>query len=344
MGRPPCTNQSFVSADTPRGIHRFICSLEWFADGRTHVTRGHINWLPVTYEGFISFHSKSGDVGDDDYNFELEPLSLGGTGGAPVGRHDGLTRWNHVSANHRTLHVEMKGAETIRHMTNEWWVKFRSAVEGPAKNDDVAHSLVTGRPAIVTGLFGLDAEHKGHSEAHPIYAMAIQTSCSERPDKDGYYTDEWALFLRNYGNEGFCSGWTDQHRLDLNGNVFTFRLPLPVGAKSVQHTASLSANISGVVAGVRTFSARSAGVTQVPGLARAGPGPGSRHTGLPLEDARRRREGLPVRDHADRRPRRLRRPMSAAKPRVRGAALPAAETETTHEPFTLKRAPASDGS
>jgi hypothetical protein len=247
-GRPTCVDKALVSADTPHGIHSFICGLEWFNDGRTHVTRGHINWLPVTYEGFLSFLDKSGDVGDNDYNFELETLVPEGTGGAAVPRQSALTVYNRTNGTHRTLHVEMKGRETVSHATHPWWVAFREAVEGAQANLAKARSLIAARPAVVIGLFGLDAEHKGHSELHPVYAMAIQTSCGETADADGYYADRWAVFVRNAGNEGFCSTWTDQHHLDLPEDVVTLRLPTPgLDAATLMHTEQLSANVAGVV-------------------------------------------------------------------------------------------------
>jgi hypothetical protein len=69
---------------------------------------------------------------------------------------------------------------------------------------------------------GLDCEHSCATELHPVYAMAIHVN-------DSPSDDVWAIFVRNWGNEGYCS--QDQHYLDVN--AFTFRLPWRPGATSV---------------------------------------------------------------------------------------------------------------
>jgi hypothetical protein len=68
----------------------------------------------------------------------------------------------------------------------------------------------------VTGLVGFDTEHGGKAEVHPVWAMAIRV-------KDDPSDEVWAIFVRNWGNEGYCS--QDQHYLDLLSNTFTFKLP-----------------------------------------------------------------------------------------------------------------------
>jgi hypothetical protein len=86
--------------------------------------------------------------------------------------------------------------------------------------------MTDGKHAIVTGLFGLDCAHDCRSELHPVWAMAIRVE--EDP------SDEvWAIFVRRWGNEGFCSD--KQHYLhDLPNNTYTFRLPWSPGASSGQ--------------------------------------------------------------------------------------------------------------
>ena len=44
------------------------------------------------------------------------------------------------------------------------------------------------------------------------------------------------MFVRNWGDEGFCS--QDQHYLDLLNNTYTFRLPWRPGATSVSVKSS----------------------------------------------------------------------------------------------------------
>jgi hypothetical protein len=84
--------------------------------------------------------------------------------------------------------------------------------------------MVSSAFAIVTGLFGIDVEHNPHSELHPVWALAMRV-------KDDPNDETWAIFLRNWGDEGYCSSLT--HRLYLVENRFTFRLPWRPNATSV---------------------------------------------------------------------------------------------------------------
>jgi len=68
---------------------------------------------------------------------------------------------------------------------------------------------------VVSGLLGFDCGHNPcMAELHPAYAMAIHVD-------DDPYDDQWAFFVSNYGNEGFCAD--DDHPLDLWS--YTVRLP-----------------------------------------------------------------------------------------------------------------------
>jgi hypothetical protein len=118
------------------------------------------------------------------------------------------------------LKLEFDSDETIDHFTSPWWARFHSAVDD---SDAAAAALVDGRLAIVTGLVGLDCEHSCHTELHPVWAMSIRVDESS--------TDEtWAMFVRNWGDEGYCS--QNQHYVDFFGNVFKVRLPWRPGATS----------------------------------------------------------------------------------------------------------------
>jgi hypothetical protein len=97
----------------------------------------------------------------------------------------------------------------------------------PADSNPQPGQIVNGTYAVATGLFGLDAEHEGYSELHPIYALSVLVACAETPDTNGYFNDEWAVFVRNWGNEGFCADWQAYHMLDLANAVYIFRIPLP---------------------------------------------------------------------------------------------------------------------
>jgi hypothetical protein len=111
--------------------------------------------------------------------------------------------------------------------------------------------MVSGRPAVVTGLLGLDVEHGAISEVHPTHALAIQTGCG-RPDggSQGPYLDRWVFFVRNSGNEGWCSQWDLQHRLDPHSGVFTVALPAAfsgaIDKAELVPTSEIFANVAGV--------------------------------------------------------------------------------------------------
>ncbi len=83
-----------------------------------------------------------------------------------------------------------------------------------------------GRFGIVTALMGVDSEHSDAPpiELHPVWALAMNVE----PAVDN---DLWAFFVRNWGNEGFCS--SDQEGILFPNNRYTFRLPWRPGATSV---------------------------------------------------------------------------------------------------------------
>jgi hypothetical protein len=82
--------------------------------------------------------------------------------------------------------------------------------------------MIDGKYAIITGLMGFDCEHDCGAELHPVYALAIRV-------KDDPADEVWAIFVRNWGNEGYCG--TSQHLLPLTS--YTFRLPWRPGASAV---------------------------------------------------------------------------------------------------------------
>jgi hypothetical protein len=53
--------------------------------------------------------------------------------------------------------------------------------------------------------------------------MAIPVKEDPDPTLPKVMDQTWAMFVRNWGNEGYCS--QDQHYLDLYDNQYTFRLP-----------------------------------------------------------------------------------------------------------------------
>jgi hypothetical protein len=166
---------------------------------------GHANWMPATYSGTIVWNSHSAPGTDDDYNIDMYRDDLAGLtvnserskvlGEAPV------------------LHMEFDSDETIDHFHTEWWNDFHNAVD---KSDDAAHQKIDNKYAIAIGLVGLDYAHSGGTELHPLFALAIHS-------QDDAADDRWAIFVRNWGDEGYCSSGGEH----LNAQQISFFVPRP---------------------------------------------------------------------------------------------------------------------
>lgn len=198
-----CTTQHVGTDDATS------CTLP-FAGQKTNGISGHVNWQAATYDGELFWDSKSASYEDDDYNFTLRYFNNDVSGLTPPnlepsgGGHSGL---------------EFDSDETVDQWGKDindrtyFWPRFRAAVDS---SDSLTKSLVDGRYAIVTGLLGLDMSHSGGSELHPVYAMAIRID-------SGRGFEDWAMFVRDWGDEGWCS--SHQWFLNLAGNRYTFALP-----------------------------------------------------------------------------------------------------------------------
>jgi hypothetical protein len=205
-----CTDQADISTvDIPIGTNGLLCnygSVPYF--GSTFA--GHVNWFPVTLEGNAFWGDHSGlpyPFGDDDYTFtytaggQTNPLSVNGRGG---------------------LHVEFDSDETIDHFSSDEWNAFHNAVDN---NNTLADQLFDGH-TILTGMFGLDGEHGMKAELHPLFALSTRRTNYENDPTD----DVWLMFVRNQGDEGYCSSqiW------DLGLEDYTVKLPWLDGMTSVE--------------------------------------------------------------------------------------------------------------
>jgi len=196
------------------------------AGGPKERAKGHVNWEPATYEGTISFGSSSDDF---DWTWNFKPINQ-----------EGLTQQNHgsVTGKPEYIHAEFDATETVRGFMTKTWSEIREGFDcfedepGCKQKNIAARKLVAGKRAIVTGLVGLDTEHGGYSELHPVYAMAIEVD----PDPSN---DTWILFIRNRGNEGFCS--RHDHPLP---NLKKFALLLPKPANSQANGATFANDTS----------------------------------------------------------------------------------------------------
>ena len=142
---------------------------------------GHVNWRAVTYTGDIQWESHAWN--DDDYNIRINRNDL-----ALYGDDKAI----YTTSNQDSVGMEFDSDETIDPFSeiHQWWHNFRSAVDSGSSNP----LGINGRKAVVIGLLGMDYEHSSFTELHPLYALAI--------NPEG---DKWAFFVRNWGDEGYCS-------------------------------------------------------------------------------------------------------------------------------------------
>lgn len=229
-----CTSQK-PTLDVAASFADAICSL-----GTPHDVHGHVNWWPATYAGNLTWDEAAFD---GDFTLALVPR-----GDAAL-----------VPKNGNAIHVEFDGAETVAHFDTPWWNELREAV---ADSNVAAKAAVNGQEAVLTGLFGLDCEHRCHVELHPVYVFALKTR-----DEPG--DERWAFFARNAGNEGFCSRY--MHVLPLD--TVAFRIPWRCGAISVERADTTIVKKSpGVPADLRLTWDPGQGIAVEIDLPRADPG------------------------------------------------------------------------
>jgi hypothetical protein len=213
---PLCSTQH-PGMDTGAGLTGLICSI-----GAETPISGHVNWYPSTYRGPIYWDSLS--FFDRDYNVRLIPPTQ-----------NGLT-----STNTENIKGEFDSRETINNFSTPWWTVFRTA------GDDGKKSMMDGKLAILSGLMGIDCVHGCGSELHPVWVLAIHV-------RDDPQNDVWAVFMRNWGNEGFCSD--AQHEVNWAGNRFSLNLPWRAGANAVQvdGRTDFRGNMDGITGSWRDF-------------------------------------------------------------------------------------------
>ena len=204
-----CTDQSkSVVEDQGTGIAGALCTL--FGDPSS--INGHADWAVASAQGTIGWLNLAEDW---DYNLMLLP------------DHEyGLTLNNNSlsSDGERYIEVEFDSREFDGKFKTQWWQDFaRLASEGATSGDysGIVNHLHAGPGlpyGVVYGIFGIDCEHGCRSEFHPAYAVAIQVDGSPQ-------SNTWAIFARNWGDEGFCSHL--DHELDLTSTAQAIHLVLP---------------------------------------------------------------------------------------------------------------------
>lgn len=229
-----CTNQSPVM-DSPTGLNGLFCSAA--AGGSSFY--GHADWGVAEYQGAIGWYNFNFWDGDYDWVLKAENLA-------------GVTDSNFPQSPHdpQFIELEFDSRETAPHFgdnDNWWWPGLtHKAWDGVLKGtfDDVDTYLHPETPSqakkflacgVVTGVFGLDCDHGCRSEVHPVYTLALQTD--ENPQ-----TNQWAVFVRNWGAGGFCSGWNDE----LNASRMEVLLPVTSSSGGPEVTVEQFAGTAGV--------------------------------------------------------------------------------------------------
>jgi hypothetical protein len=181
--------------------------------------KGHANWGLATYEGRVYWENHSYYLQDDDYSFLLYRDDLAG-----------MTKFDVDKGFYQGyLHSEFNSDQTINDFHTWYWDTLHQAVDADAGKGGVMGSwdgfhiavppytktrqIFDGNEAIVMGLYGLDCAHDCGAELHPVYALAIHV-------KDDPADDTWAIFVRNWGDEGYCS--SGQERIQPVDQPFTF--------------------------------------------------------------------------------------------------------------------------
>lgn len=192
------------------------------------VLDGHLNWSYATYTGGILWREY------DDKPFEDGDYNMG------LVTKDNAALTAQSSAGDNAFGLEFNAQETIDHFDSDFWT-------GPpgsaftAFTDNVKHFAIDGKPAVVTGLVGIDGVHGGWSELHPVMAFAVLVNSTFG---EGTEDDTWAFFMRNSGTEGGCG--RQLHTWYNQSDLYSLQLPWPKNATSVSvegtpniHTNSL---------------------------------------------------------------------------------------------------------
>jgi len=219
----PCTDQITET----NVLNNLICSI-----GSPHQVHGHLNYGFVSYTGRIYFQDYSlGGFQDNDWNFLLDT-----SGSIPQPLQVGDPSSPGVSKGNSLLKMEFNGHEImgIARYNNWWDTEARKALARRARNPIDG---LDGHDAVAFGLLGFDARHlPAGAEVHPVLGLAIRES---DPTVPATTADKWAVFARNWGNEGGCGPSIEHFR----GQRESLLLTLPdqrATARVVSSTASKS--------------------------------------------------------------------------------------------------------
>jgi len=201
-----CTENPTPVQDLPEFPNAVICEV-----GNTEAKiHGHADWLVASQQGCVKWEEQSTD---GDYNFHLFPWNP---------KRSGLTK-----NNDNFIGLEFDFYESLVNAQLPFWRDFIAQVEAENESQDstgpeqeIRKLLHPADPntnprAMVLGLFGVDCEHGCKSEVHPVLGFAVETNASADDDT-------WMLFVRNWGDQGFCSHL--RHLVDFPGNQVSILL------------------------------------------------------------------------------------------------------------------------
>ncbi len=242
---PSCTNEVTEVDSPPNAYGAWWAEVaHWFGmcdQGLFGKAIGHLNWVPATYIGKVTDYSYSTPYfGDDDISFFVQPDS-GMAGDVSYNPSGGIFPNGVAPADQPGIETEqdageslllgappdygvMSPATALYPSQLSWWNSF---VENVYSKDDEL-GLLKNHDAVVTGLLGLDGEHDSKAELHPVFVFAVRET---EPGTSGFdpTNDKWAIYARNYGDEGMCS--SQEHFFD--SQTLDLLLPRPSGLPAV---------------------------------------------------------------------------------------------------------------
>jgi hypothetical protein len=236
-GSPSCTGQATadpighhgVNADLAHTLFSFLSYLGPKAANRpdwSHALLGHVNWRPVTFEGWLSFDDSG--AADRDVNFALE---LNQDGGAPFTAKQLAADSTLEAGQGGRLHLEIQADQSTHHFGDSLisdeshrpaelprFLELTGAADNTPGREKLRRDL-SRRRAVATGLLALDLDHEIFTELHPLYSLVWQDSCVGA-------TETWGLLFANRGAQGWVSSGLN-HYLALPS--FTVQIPTTFG-------------------------------------------------------------------------------------------------------------------
>jgi len=202
-GITTCTSQPTTTDSVNFGSNPILDFLGCSSNGAPD----HIDWFASTFRGWIQSATYGGSwpYDYDDSIFLVPATENLDTANGTISFFPLIAAAN--ASPPPTIEVEFDSRETVNQFQTQFWKTFANNPSDPTLN-------LLQQPIIVTGLVGIDNAHGGRSELHPAFIVAIKEFASST-------TDTWAIFARNWGDQGGCSSNEQQ----LLASPLLLRLP-----------------------------------------------------------------------------------------------------------------------